>query len=59
MEAKASCGGCGSEEHETERRREVDEVELEEGRAVLRRSRFILFRRTLVWSLVGGRRELQ
>jgi len=48
VEAKTSCSGCGSEEHGTRRQREVGEVEVEEWRAMLRRSRFILFRRTLV-----------
>jgi len=48
VEAKARCGGCGSEEHGTGRRREVGEVEVEEGRAVLQRSGCILFRRTYV-----------
>jgi len=46
VEAEARCGGCGSEEHGSRRRREVGEVV--EGGAVLRRSGFILFRRTLV-----------
>jgi len=48
VEVKASCGGCGSKEHGTRRRREVGEVEVEEGRVVLRISGFILFRCILI-----------
>jgi len=54
VEAETSCGGCGSEEHGTGRRREVGEMELEEGRSVLRWSGFILFRRTLVGALAAA-----